>query len=121
MEKLERYQRLDEEYDPELDILETGGARGIALAEEILMEQRVENLVNNAGKTKRDRVYQTFLSESDRISYFRPEVQRNILEKYFPGRFGRTGRTPVSQMDDQQILGTFNGLVNYARKRVYHQ
>jgi len=77
-------------------------------------------------RTKRKRTipdvtYKKFYEESRDFSFdigSSTDEKRRLLIKYFPGRFGDEGRTPVCDIDYLRVGSLFNKMVNYSLKRI---
>lgn len=88
----------------------------------IKSEETTERRTGTRKKTLPDSVYLDFLQETgdfnlndfERIC----EDKRELLIKYFPYRFGSTGKTPVWEMDDKSVSALFKRMGLYARGRV---
>lgn len=117
-----------EEYDPDKDVRETGGRRGMALAE-IIMQKRNDQFLESIETsevpiTKRrkrvagDSTYRSFLERAEKTSYNDISTMREILPVFFGARFGPKGKTPISEMENSQVFGAYSGMVSYARRRV---
>ena len=122
-------------YNPDIDIEETGGIRGMNLANVILEQRRiddevdrinryfeaktgpVEPITNRRKRNASNGTYVAFLGRAEQIPYEDVSAKRDALYTYFGGRFGSNGRTPVDDMEDWQVNGAFNGLIKNARQR----
>lgn len=113
LEKPSKFEREIENYDPDKDIEETGGMRGIELAEQIQQERICEEMVEDHVIN----VYGEFLKESRNIRRGNCYDMRLLLSKHFE-RFSRSGKRPVFGMGDSQVFGAYKGIVRYAERAV---
>lgn len=74
-------------------------------------------------KSKRKRkvntsTYMALLQRAEGVNPKNVRTIRGILFDTFGRRFSPYGKTPLSEMDDGQVLGAWRGIINYAERRV---
>ena len=112
-------------YDSDRDIEETGGLRGMNLANAIIIGRKqkelrktMERIIEGRSgevKTKRKRTksvasYGNFYEAAKGIKTFDIQGMRRVLMSY--------SRAPVDNMMDNQIIGRFYGTLNTAKERL---
>ena len=60
--------------------------------------------------------YVDFLDEAEKIGEGNVLGMKATLSKYFGHKFGPSGSTPLGDMNNGQIMGTFYGNVKYAKR-----
>tara|TARA_Y100000310_G_scaffold116790_1_gene115474 strand:+ start:1900 stop:2298 length:399 start_codon:yes stop_codon:yes gene_type:complete len=122
-------------YDPDKDIEETGGIKGMNLANAILERRNadkeadkvqrhleatigpVEPVANRRKRTASNSTYEGFLARATQIPTTDVGAMREALYTYFGRRFGPEGKTPIYDMEDWQVRGAFYGNLKTARQR----
>ena len=113
LKKPAQLEREIEDYNPDKDVKETGGMRGIELAEQMEQERICEEMIEDNIMD----VYGGFLRESRKIRRGNCYDMRLLLSKHFE-RFSRSGKRPVFGMEDSQVFGAYKGIVRYAERAV---
>ena len=87
---------------------------------------KLEEFVEQKIKMKRKRsvpnsTYEKFYQNSSRLSLNigeNSDIKRELLIKYFPGRFGDEGRNPVCDMNYLSVGKLFRKVVEYSKERI---
>jgi len=101
-------------YDSDEDVRATGGRIGMALAEKryqhnkrLENEEAIERELERSGKVSLLNKCYSFLKECPRDA----EDRKEILERYFPERFGKKGNQKLHDYSDNNMFGVYQGLV----------
>ena len=65
--------------------------------------------------------YRAFLDKASNIPESDVGAMRDVLFRFFNYKFGPHGSTPIRNMTDYQVKGTFRGNMAYAKQRLEHQ
>lgn len=89
--------------------------------ENAITEEDITPVAKKLNRRVKLETYLTFLEEAEKMDSNNVSDMRKKLFKYFPYRFGPYGKTPLQDMSDSQVMGTFYGHVKYAERRKAEQ
>jgi hypothetical protein len=91
------------------------------------LKKSLENIIDDSSKklqrkrTVPDYVYENFHNEAGKLKMSLGEdvVEKEmLLKKYFPKRFGNSGKDPVCNKEIYKIGSLFKKIVEYSEKRI---
>lgn len=81
---------------------------------EFSMEEQAEEIKRRTKTSK----YGLFYEEGRFLMKANTNVERTLLRKYFPGRFGDKGKQPLRKMGDSQVRKVFEKILKYSEKLI---
>ena len=86
--------------------------------EKATTEEELKPIIKKRNRRVNPVTYHAFLDEAKKIGSSNVYGMKNELLKHFNYKFGPHGKTPLRDMSDSQVIGTFYGHVRYAERIV---